>query len=136
MRQAATLESIQEKLLLIHRVFSRDRRAGLHSRMEEMWDSDVEELLGSRELTVLETEFGVEFNEDSAQVLYEANLGQAAQLLLAMMQWQGKLHHDPDALVNSMSPELMRQVLLEVWQTELETRQKILLAIETVNLRK
>jgi hypothetical protein len=97
-----TIGNVQERLLRIYRELSGERRVDLKSQMCRMWkDPTIEIVFGSDELAVLENEFGIKFDDDSAQDLYETNLGEAAEHLKTMILAQRTTPHDPDELINT-----------------------------------
>ncbi|MFA5204571.1 MAG: hypothetical protein WC708_09240 [Lentisphaeria bacterium] len=128
-----TIGNVQERLLRIYREFSGERRVDLKSQMCRMWkDPTIEIVLGSDELAVLENEFGIKFDDDSAQDLYEANLGEAAERLNAMILAQRKTPYDPDELINALTAKTAKQVLRHLWKNSIKGRPQIFAAIEHI----
>ena len=66
------------------------RRVTPDSQMCGFWeDPTVEILVGSGELNALETEFGIQFDDDEALDLYDMTLKEAAARIKSMIEEQG-----------------------------------------------
>jgi hypothetical protein len=68
------MENTLSKLSKIYCELSKSRRVDSDSQMCNLWeDPTVEILVGSDELNVLEDEFGIEIDEETALDLYNLN---------------------------------------------------------------
>jgi hypothetical protein len=116
-------------LTRIYRKFSRARRIDGNSQMCQFWiDPTVEILVGSDELDTIESEFGIEFDDDTAMTLYDMTLGEAAVFIGTMVSDQNAGKHDPDKFATSMTPAFAKKVLLTLWKEREDLRPAIKLA--------
>jgi hypothetical protein len=103
--------------------------------MCQFWaDPTVEILVGSDELDSLESEFGIEFNDDTAMELYDMTLAEASILIGNMVKEQNAGSHDPDLFVTTMSPAFAKQILLALWKDREVFRPAIKLAAAEIEL--
>jgi hypothetical protein len=122
-------ERILSRLSEIYRKFSRSRRIDNDSRMCLFWvDPTVEILIGSDELTTIETEFGIVFDEDSAMELYDMTLEEAAHLIAGMIADQNGGRYDPCKFITSIVPDRAKDILLHLWKNREDLRPAIMLA--------
>lgn len=83
-------DSVISRLMRIYREFAKVRRVSSDSQMCCFWDDPtVEILIGSEELNALETEFGIQFDDDTALDLYDMTLNEAAILIENLIQKTG-----------------------------------------------
>lgn len=131
-KQALEKNDILTRLTRIYQKFSRARRIDGNSQMCQFWrDPTVEILVGSDELDTIETEFGIEFNDDTAMTLYDMTLAEAAVFIGTMVNEQNAGAHDPDKFVTSMTPAFAKKVLLGLWKEREDLRPAIKLAVRT-----
>jgi|GEM_PF-2133949 len=117
------------RLSEIYRKFSRTRRTDNESQMCRFWvDPTVGILIGSDELTTIETEFGIVFDEDTAMELYDMTLGEAAHLIAEMIAEQNGGRYDPDEHITSITPDRAKDILLHLWKNCENLRPAIMLA--------
>jgi hypothetical protein len=120
---------ILTRLTRIYRKFSRARRIDGNSHMCQFWiDPTVEILVGSDELDTIESEFGIEFDDETAMRLYDMILVEAAVFIGNMVSEQNAGAHDPDKFVTSMAPKFAKKVLLAFWREREDLRPAIKLA--------
>jgi hypothetical protein len=127
-------EEILSRLIKIVREFSRARRVDPDSQFCSIWeDPTVEILVGSDELNAIETEFGIEFDEDSAMEIFEMTLLEASKFIKNLIQAQKKNTHNPEKVIQEMSPERAKRILLEVWRESGKGRNYISAAIDKID---
>lgn len=123
-------------LTLIYKRLSRARRVDKNSQMCEFWsDPTIEILIGSHELDIIETEFGIEFDSDSALKLYDMNLGEAADYIGKMIKNQNAESHNSEEFIDSIDPEKAKKVLLQLWRDHYEVRSIIIQEIDMETYR-
>lgn len=126
-------EKSADRILLrlseIYRKFAHSRRTNENSQMCCFWaDPTVEILVGSDELTILETEFGIIFDEDTAMEMYDMTLGEAAHLIAGMIEEQNAGSHNTNKFVTVLTPEKAKDILLFLWKNHEDVRPSIMLA--------
>ena len=131
----ATTE-ILNRLTRIYQRISCARRVDKNSQMCQFWsDPTVEILIGSDELVTIETEFGIEFDSDSAMELYNMDLGEAADYIGKMIRKQNAESFNSEKFINSIDPEKAKKVLLQLWREHYEVRPAIIQEIEAETYR-
>jgi hypothetical protein len=99
-------------------------------------DPTVEILVGSNELTTIEIEFGIEFDDDSAMELYDMELGEAAVYIEKMIEEQNARTHNPEHFFGQMTPKMAKRILLELWRDNAEVRPAIIQVVERLAYEK
>jgi hypothetical protein len=127
-------DNILPKLMRIYREYSRVRRVTPDSQMCEFWeDPTVEILVGSDELNALETEFGIEFDDDKAMELYDMTLAEAADCIKSMIEEQDESSYNSEQCIDEISPEKAKRILREIWRDSSKGRAHILAALEKID---
>jgi hypothetical protein len=129
-------DAILDRLMKIYREFSRVRRVIPISQMCQFWeDPTVEILVGSDELDALETEFGIEFDDDTAMEMYDMNLEEASKFIMTIIQRQKKEKHDSEDIIDKMPPEKAKRILREIWKESAKGRNHITAAIANIDFK-
>jgi hypothetical protein len=127
-------DAILSRLMRIFREYSRARRVDPNSQMCLLWeDPTVEILVGSDELNALETEFGIEFNDESAMEIFDMTLLEASKFIKSLIQVQGKESHAPEGIIEKMAPEMAKRILREIWGESSKGRNHITTAIDKID---
>jgi len=128
------MENTLSRLSKIYRELSESRRVDPDSQMCNLWeDPTVETLDGSDELNVLEDEFGIEIDGETALDLYNMNLQEAADCIDNMIREQGSNSYSSDKIIMSLPDEKSKRILLEIWKDSFKARRYITAAIEKIN---
>lgn len=98
------------------------------------WENPTIEVFeGSEELIALETEFGIQINEDTALDLYNMNLKEAAKSIESMIQEQQPNNiYNPANSIEMLTPEMAKRILCEIWRGSFKGRSYITSAIENI----
>ena len=119
---------------LMDRELSQSCRVDSDSQMCNLWeDPTVKILVGSDELNVLEDEFGIEIDEETALDLYDMNLQEAADCIDNMIRERGSNSYSSDKIIMSLTGEKSKRILLEIWKDSFKARSYITAAIEKID---
>jgi len=99
-------------------------------------DPNVEILVGSDELNTLESEFGIEFDEETAMELYDMTLGEAAHFISNLVKEQNAEYHKPDDIINNLTPDNAKDILKHLWKNHENIRSAIILAKSEIEFEK
>jgi hypothetical protein len=134
-KKAATQNTLS-RLTRIYQEQSGARRVGPDSQMCLFWhDPTVEILVGSDELDALETEFGIEFDDDNALDLYDMTLSEAAKLIERMVREQGADEHDSTVFIDKLTGKKAKQILHVMWQDRTQARTFIIDAAAKIDAK-
>jgi hypothetical protein len=128
------MENTLSRLSKIYRELSESSCFDSDSQMCNLWeDPTVEILVGSDELNVLEDEFGIEIDEETALDLYNMNLQEAADCIDNMIREQGNNSYCSDKIIMNLTGEKSKRILLEIWKDSFKARSYITAAIEKID---
>lgn len=122
------------RLMRLYKEFSGIRQVNAESQMFHFWENPTIEVFeGSEELISLETEFGIQIDEDTALDLYNMKLKEAAKCIESMIQEQqgNKLYNSVKAVEN-LTPAMAKRILCEIWHESYKGRSYITTAIDKI----
>ena len=122
------------RLTRLYEEFSSIRKVNAESQMCHFWeDPTIEVFECSEELIALETEFGIQIDEDTALDLYDKNLKEAAESIESIIQeQQGDSAYNSAKAIEILTPEMAKRILFEIWCGSFKGRNYIISAIENI----
>ena len=126
-------KDILSRLMNVYAEFSNERRINPESRMCSFWeDPTIEILVDSTELNALEIEFGIEIDEDNAVEIYDMSLREASVLIEEMILNQLNEEYDSMQILNDITPDYAKRILIEMWKESYKYRDYIIAMIDKI----
>ena len=126
------MNDIESKILKIYRVYCKTRRINSNSQLSMMWNNDVEIFHDTEELMALEDEFGIEIDEEIAGEIYDMTISEVAIVIENLINVQNKNKYVSDSIIDSLSTDEAKNLLISVWRNHVKARYFIKEEIERI----
>ena len=126
------MNDIESKILKIYRVYCKTRRINSNSQLSMMWNNDVEIFHDTEELMALEDEFGIEIDEETAGEIYDMTISEVAIVIENLINVQNKNKYVSDSIIDSLSTDEAKNLLISVWRNHVKARYFIKEEIERI----
>lgn len=126
------MNDIESKILKIYRVYCKTRRINSNSQLSMMWNNDVEIFHDTEELMALEYEFGIEIDEETAGEIYDMTISEVAIVIENLINVQNKNKYVSDSIIDSLSTDEAKNLLISVWRNHVKARYFIKEEIERI----
>ena len=97
-----------------------------------MWNNDVEIFHDTEELMALEDEFGIEIDEETAGEIYDMTISEVAIVIENLINVQNKNKYVSDSIIDSLSTDEAKNLLISVWRNHVKARHFIKEEIERI----
>jgi hypothetical protein len=126
------MNDIESKILKIYRVYCKTRRINSNSQLSMMWNNNVEIFHDTEELMALEDEFGIEIDEETAGEIYDMTISEVAIVIENLINVQNKNKYVSDSIIDSLSTDEAKNLLISVWRNHVKARYFIKEEIERI----
>jgi hypothetical protein len=97
-----------------------------------MWNNNVEIFHDTEELMALEDEFGIEIDEETAGEIYDMTISEVAIVIENLINVQNKNKYVSDSIIDSLSTDEAKNLLISVWRNHVKARYFIKEEIERI----
>ena len=116
------MNDIISRILKVFRVYCNLRKINADPCLSSMWKGDIEILMDTEELMALENEFGITIDEETASEIYELNISEVAVVIEKLIGEQNKKDYKSESIIEALSPEDAKNVLLTIWKENIQGR--------------